>query len=153
LNYIIIFRKQFYFVVSGFNITGHGNPDNDLESPSIISKEKYAKYNLLRGLRSYSTILPYNNKIFHSEIRQGEQNIQFSNNERTLHSILHLLQFQRFKFPNFAELLGIADDPRGYKVRDAWCSSPVITRTMKPRSVRWTWHVLCAGKSTNASKR
>jgi len=28
-------RKQFYFVVSGLKIIGHGNPDNNLESPYI----------------------------------------------------------------------------------------------------------------------
>jgi hypothetical protein len=27
-----IFRKQFYFVISGLKIIGHGNPDNKLES-------------------------------------------------------------------------------------------------------------------------
>jgi hypothetical protein len=27
---------QFYFVVSGMNILGHGIPDNNLESPCII---------------------------------------------------------------------------------------------------------------------
>jgi hypothetical protein len=33
LSYTFIFRKQFYFVVSGLKIIGHGNPDNNLESP------------------------------------------------------------------------------------------------------------------------
>jgi hypothetical protein len=28
-------RGIFYFVISGLNITGHGNPDSNLESPSI----------------------------------------------------------------------------------------------------------------------
>jgi hypothetical protein len=32
---IFIFRKQFYFAVSGLNIIGHGNPDNNLESPCV----------------------------------------------------------------------------------------------------------------------
>jgi hypothetical protein len=36
-SYIFIFRKQFYFVVSGLKITGHGNPDNNLEWTYIIS--------------------------------------------------------------------------------------------------------------------
>jgi hypothetical protein len=27
-----MFRKQFYFVVSGLKIIGHGNPGNNLES-------------------------------------------------------------------------------------------------------------------------
>jgi hypothetical protein len=27
-----VFYKQFYFVVSGLQIIGHGNPDNNLES-------------------------------------------------------------------------------------------------------------------------
>jgi hypothetical protein len=33
---ILIFRKQFYFIVSGLNIISHGNPDNNLESISIF---------------------------------------------------------------------------------------------------------------------
>jgi hypothetical protein len=33
LSYTFIYRKQFYFVVSGLKIIGHGNPDNNLESP------------------------------------------------------------------------------------------------------------------------
>jgi hypothetical protein len=33
LSYTFIFHKQFYFVVSGLKIIGHGNPDNNLESP------------------------------------------------------------------------------------------------------------------------
>jgi hypothetical protein len=37
LSYIFIFRKQFYFVASGFKITGHGNPDNNLESHYIAT--------------------------------------------------------------------------------------------------------------------
>jgi hypothetical protein len=28
--------KQFYFVLSGLKIIGHGNPDINLESPSTI---------------------------------------------------------------------------------------------------------------------
>jgi hypothetical protein len=36
LSYTFIFRKQFYFVVSGLKIIGHGNPDNNLESPCIL---------------------------------------------------------------------------------------------------------------------
>jgi len=32
LSYIFIFRKQFYFGISGLKIIGHGNPDNNLES-------------------------------------------------------------------------------------------------------------------------
>jgi hypothetical protein len=28
-----MFHKQFYFAVSGLKIIGHGNPDNNLESP------------------------------------------------------------------------------------------------------------------------
>jgi hypothetical protein len=34
---MFIFRKQFYFVVSGLKIIGHGNPDNNLETPCIIT--------------------------------------------------------------------------------------------------------------------
>jgi hypothetical protein len=29
-------RAQFYFIVSGLNITGHGNPDSNLESHYIL---------------------------------------------------------------------------------------------------------------------
>jgi hypothetical protein len=36
LSYTFIFHKQFYFVVSGLKIIGHGNPDNNLESPCIL---------------------------------------------------------------------------------------------------------------------
>jgi len=36
LSYTFIFRKQFYFVVSGLKIIGHGNPDNNLESSCIL---------------------------------------------------------------------------------------------------------------------
>jgi hypothetical protein len=32
ISYTFIFRKQFYFVVSGLKIIGQGNPDNNLES-------------------------------------------------------------------------------------------------------------------------
>jgi hypothetical protein len=35
LSYTFIFRKQFYFLISGLKIIGHGNPDNNLESPCI----------------------------------------------------------------------------------------------------------------------
>jgi len=35
-SYTFIFRKQFYSVVSGLKIIGHGNPDNNLESPCIL---------------------------------------------------------------------------------------------------------------------
>jgi hypothetical protein len=34
--YTLIFRKQFYCIFSGLNIIGHGNPDNNLESPCIL---------------------------------------------------------------------------------------------------------------------
>jgi hypothetical protein len=34
---MFIFRKQFYFVVSGLKIIGHGNPDNNLETSYIIT--------------------------------------------------------------------------------------------------------------------
>jgi hypothetical protein len=30
------FRKQFYFVVSGLKITGHGNRGSNLESPCMM---------------------------------------------------------------------------------------------------------------------
>jgi len=30
-------RKQFYFVISDLKIIGHGNPDNNLESPCIFT--------------------------------------------------------------------------------------------------------------------
>jgi hypothetical protein len=32
LNYTLKFHKQFYFFISGLEIIGHGNPDNNLES-------------------------------------------------------------------------------------------------------------------------
>jgi hypothetical protein len=32
VTYVFIFHKQFYFVVSGLKIIGHGNPDKNLES-------------------------------------------------------------------------------------------------------------------------
>jgi hypothetical protein len=32
LTYIFLFRKQFYFVISGLKIIGHGNSDNNLAS-------------------------------------------------------------------------------------------------------------------------
>jgi hypothetical protein len=35
LSYTLIFRKQFYFVVSGLKMIGHGNSDNNFESPCI----------------------------------------------------------------------------------------------------------------------
>jgi hypothetical protein len=35
-------RKQFYFPVSSFKITGHGNPDNNLESPCINHWQDYS---------------------------------------------------------------------------------------------------------------
>jgi hypothetical protein len=35
-SYTFIFRKQFYFIVSGLNNLGHGNTDNNLESLSIF---------------------------------------------------------------------------------------------------------------------
>jgi hypothetical protein len=38
LSYTFIFRKQFYFVISGLKIIGHGNPDNNLESPCILEE-------------------------------------------------------------------------------------------------------------------
>jgi hypothetical protein len=38
LSYTFFFRKQFYFVVSGLKIVGHGNPDNNLESSCRIEK-------------------------------------------------------------------------------------------------------------------
>jgi hypothetical protein len=31
---------QFYFVVSGLKIIGHGNPDNNLESPCMLRVTK-----------------------------------------------------------------------------------------------------------------
>jgi hypothetical protein len=34
---ILIFRKQFHFVVSGLKIIGQGNPDNNLESHCTMS--------------------------------------------------------------------------------------------------------------------
>jgi hypothetical protein len=34
--YTFIFCKQFYFIVSGFKITGNRNPDNNLESPCTL---------------------------------------------------------------------------------------------------------------------
>jgi hypothetical protein len=34
-----MFRKQFYFVVSGLKITGHRNPDNNLESRCKMENE------------------------------------------------------------------------------------------------------------------
>jgi hypothetical protein len=37
LSYILIIRKQFYLIVSGLKIIGHGNPDNNLESPCIYT--------------------------------------------------------------------------------------------------------------------
>jgi hypothetical protein len=36
LSYTFIYRKQFYFVVSGLKIIGHVNPDNNLESSCIM---------------------------------------------------------------------------------------------------------------------
>jgi hypothetical protein len=35
LSYTFIFHTQFYFVVSGLKIIGHGNPDSDFESHCI----------------------------------------------------------------------------------------------------------------------
>jgi hypothetical protein len=35
LSYAFIFRKQFYLLASDLKIIGHGNPDNNLESPGI----------------------------------------------------------------------------------------------------------------------
>jgi hypothetical protein len=35
VSYAFVFRKQFYFVLSGLNVIGHGNPDNNLESHCI----------------------------------------------------------------------------------------------------------------------
>jgi hypothetical protein len=34
LSYALIFRNQFYFLIYGLKITGHGNTDNNLESPT-----------------------------------------------------------------------------------------------------------------------
>jgi len=36
-------RKQFYFVVFGLKIIGHGNPDNNFESLCITLKETNLK--------------------------------------------------------------------------------------------------------------
>jgi hypothetical protein len=36
LGYVFIFRQQFYLIVSGLKIMGHGNPDNNLESLCIL---------------------------------------------------------------------------------------------------------------------
>jgi hypothetical protein len=36
LSYAFIFRQQFYFILPGLKIIGHGNPNNNLESPCII---------------------------------------------------------------------------------------------------------------------
>jgi hypothetical protein len=36
MSYTFIFRKQFYFVISGLKIIGHGNHDNNLESHCIF---------------------------------------------------------------------------------------------------------------------
>jgi hypothetical protein len=41
LSYTFIFRKQFYFVVPGLKFIGHGNPDNNLESPCIMVRFKF----------------------------------------------------------------------------------------------------------------
>jgi hypothetical protein len=42
LGYTFIFRKQFYFVVSGLEIIGHGNTDSNLESPCILKFNSYS---------------------------------------------------------------------------------------------------------------
>lgn len=34
--FLDILRRQFYFVVSGFEIISQGNPDNDIESLSVL---------------------------------------------------------------------------------------------------------------------
>jgi hypothetical protein len=36
IELLCIFRKQFHFVISSFKITGHRNPDNNLDSPCIM---------------------------------------------------------------------------------------------------------------------
>jgi hypothetical protein len=32
MSYTFIFHQQYYFVISGLKIIGHGNPDNNIES-------------------------------------------------------------------------------------------------------------------------
>jgi hypothetical protein len=39
-TYTFIFLKQFYFILSGVKIMGHGNPDNNLESLCIICRRR-----------------------------------------------------------------------------------------------------------------
>jgi hypothetical protein len=43
LNCIFIFRKQFYFIIYGLRIIGHGNPDNNLELICMFENRK-ARY-------------------------------------------------------------------------------------------------------------
>jgi hypothetical protein len=43
--FFFIFHKQFYVVLSGLKFTGHGNPDNNLESPSVkINGRRIGKF-------------------------------------------------------------------------------------------------------------
>jgi hypothetical protein len=51
LNYTFIFRQQFYFIISGLKITGHGNPDNNLESPCVTSGQDIAATSLRLKVR------------------------------------------------------------------------------------------------------
>jgi hypothetical protein len=60
MSFYFIFRKQFYFVVSGLKIIGYGNPDNNLESPCISIASIFQNNELTPPITLYNT------GIFHS---------------------------------------------------------------------------------------
>jgi len=57
LSYTFIFHKQFYFVVYGLKIIGHGNPDNNSESSCMSTfQETTEEAKSLSELHCFFTI-------------------------------------------------------------------------------------------------
>jgi hypothetical protein len=59
LSYTFIFRKQFYFVISGLKIICHGNPDNNLESYSIYGFPMFRGINRNYFLKQHEAVALY----------------------------------------------------------------------------------------------
>jgi hypothetical protein len=81
LSYIFIFHQQFYFEFPGLKIIGHGNSDNNFESPCIIVtvyndspslRTTLSQINLLHNLK-----IPFYKARLHYSL-YAAQNIQFS---------------------------------------------------------------------------
>jgi hypothetical protein len=67
VSYTFIFRKQFYFVISGLKIIGHGNPDSNLESP-CISEPRFLCVHLRSVLFITDALKPAVFQIMHVKV-------------------------------------------------------------------------------------